>query len=93
MKRILTDNTFSNKVFVANVVMRILRDNGELGEILDVLIDDGGRCIHVTIEANGLMSRVGVLVGQVFGDEDGANKHAEGDGIFKFVFLNNKYFE
>ena len=39
-ERILKENNFSNMLFVANIVTRILEEHKEDGEISDILLDD-----------------------------------------------------
>ena len=93
-ERILKENSFSNMLFVANIVNRILAEHKEEGEISDILIDDYGQCIQVTIkDAAGIMAATAMEIGQAFGDEGGANIHALGPDEFVLVFCNVKYWK
>ena len=81
-------------LFVANIVTRILAEHKEDGEISDILLDNYGQCIHVTIkDAAGLMASTAMEIGQAFGDEQGANIHALGPYEFELVFCNYKYWK
>ena len=93
-ERILKENNFSNMLFVANIVTRILEEHKEDGEISDILLDDYGQCIHVTIkDAAGLLASTAMEIGQAFGDKQGANIHALGPDEFELVFCNYKYWK
>ena len=93
-ERILKGNNFSNMLFVANIVTRILAEHKEDGEISDILLDDYGQCIQVTIkDAPGLLASTAMEIGQAFGDEGGANIQALGPDEFVLVFYNIKYWK
>lgn len=76
---------------VTNLVSEILDNDGlDENEIKEVLLDDHGQCIHVTI-SGAVSARAIINIGEAFADNNEPDVYAVGDNTLKFVFVNEKY--
>ena len=61
--------------------------NLDYNTIIEVLLDDGGQCIHCTFTGSIELETL-VQIGKVFGD-DNINIYADNENVFKIVIFNN----
>ena len=73
--------------YVRDLVYSVLdKDDFNANYVTDVLLDDGGNCIHVTLKGD-ISTNTILAIGNLFG-ENNLTVYAEGDGIIKLVMIN-----
>lgn len=75
-------------IFVRDLVFGILDKDWNSNYVTDIVVDDGGNCIHVTISGD-IGMKVIAEIGNTFGDKD-PTIYGVGNDKIKLVMLNYK---
>lgn len=77
--------------FVTDLVGEILSSKDELdaSDIKEVIFDDNGACIHLTL-SSGVSASTIIAIGEAFGDDD-PDVFGNDESTFTIVFINYKY--